>query len=307
MKKILIISLLIVFLTGCLPQPGSSQGNDDDLIATLVAATLTAAPDGKYQPLPTQQEQEATGEPPQEPTTQPGDTPLPPSDTPQPTFTTTFTPTFTPTLTPTFTPTVTFTPTLDPGDPVLSLGYPTFDDKFNGTTNFYQYDNSAASYQIETGQMVLTAKDASNYETWSMSWGDMDDFYLEATGSFGPDCSGKDRFGMIFRAPDTSEGYIVTISCDGSYRLSTYESADDDYTVLKGWASSSHLNTGPNASNRLGIWVKDTLLAGYVNGIKVFEVNDSTFSEGRMGVVVASKNTPGFTAYLTRMVYWNLP
>lgn len=302
MKKILVISLLMVFLTGCLPQPGPSQG-DDDLIGTLVAATLTAAPEGQYNPLPTQQQDEQTGEATPEASAEPGETPLPPSATLEPTFT----PTSTPTITPSATPTLTLTPTLDPGDPVLSLGYPTFDDKFNGTTNFYQYDGSAASYTIETGKMVLVAKNDNSYETWSLSWGDMEDFYLEATGSFGPACAGKDRYGMIFRAPDTSQGYIITISCDGSYRLSTYESADDDYTILKGWASSSHINTGPGATNRLGIWVKDDLLAGYVNGIKVFEVTDSTFSAGRMGVVVAASSTPGFTANLTRVVYWNLP
>lgn len=302
MKKILLFSLLIVFLTGCLPQSGPSQ-SENDLIGTLVAATLTAAPVGTYQPLPTQHSVEITVAATGESTAEPGETPLPPTATLEPTFT----PTFTPTATATSTPTLTLTPTLDPGDPVLSLGYPTFDDKFNGTTNFYQYDGSAASYTIETGKMVLVAKNDNSYETWSLSWGDMDDFYLEATGSFGPACAGKDRFGMIFRAPDTSQGYIITISCDGSYRLSTYESEDDDYTILKGWASSSHLNTGPGATNRVGIWAKDDLLAGYVNGIKVFEVTDDTFSAGRMGVVVAASSTPGFTANLTRVVYWNLP
>lgn len=302
MKKILVFSLLIALLTGCLPQSGPSQ-SDDDLIGTLVAATLTAAPEGQYNPLPTQHSVEITVEATLAATSEPGETPLPPTATLEPTFT----PTFTPTVTPTSTPTLTLTPTLDPGDPVLSLGYPTFDDKFNGTTNFYQYDGSAASYTILDGKMELIAKNDNSYETWSLSWGDMEDFYLEATGTFGPDCAGKDRYGMIFRAPDTSQGYIITISCDGSYRLSTYESADEDYTILKGWASSSHINSGPGATNRLGIWVKDTLLAGYVNGIKVFEITDDTFSKGRMGVVVAASSTPGFTANLTRVVYWNLP
>ena len=296
MKKLLMFGLLVVLFTACQSLPGSSGLSDEDQIATLVAATLTAAPPGKYQPLHTDQPTQApTGE---------GDTPLPPSATPEPTFT----PTQTPTFTPTFTPTVTLTPSLVPGDPVLSLGVPTFDDKFTGGVNFYQYDDSQASYQIEEGRMVLVAKKANSYETWSLSWGDMDDFYLEATGTFGDDCSGKDRYGMIFRAPDTSQGYIISISCDGSYRLSKYESEDEKYTILKGWASSSYSNAGPDSTNRLGIRVQGTLLAGYVNGNKVFELNDDTFSEeGRMGVVVAASNTPGFTAYLTRVVYWDLP
>ena len=302
MKKVLLVGLLIVFLSGCSPQSGPSQG-EDDLIATLVSATLTAAPEGQYNPLPTQEQNQATTQATLSASIEPGNTPLPPTATLEPTFT----PTSTPTITPTSTPTQTLTPTLDPGDPVLSLGYPTFDDKFNGTTNFFQYDGSAASYTILDGKMELIAKNDNSYETWSLAWGDLEDFYLETTGSFGPDCAGKDRFGMIFRAPDTSQGYIITVSCDGSFRLSTYESADDDYTVLKNWTGSSHANSGPGATNRLGVWVKGNLLAGYINGIKVFEVTDNTFTEGRMGVVVAASSTPGFTAYLTRVVYWNLP
>ena len=305
MKRVLVLSLLITLLTGCQPQQGSSGPSADDLISTYVAATLTAAPEGKYQPMPTIQPQ-PTDQPP-DATAGPGDTPLPPSATLEPTFT----PTLTPTSTPTFTPTATLVPTFVPGDPVTTLGTPDFNDKFNGTTNFYQYDNASASYQIESGKMVLTAKKANNYETWSLSWKYIEDFYLEATGTFGPDCSGKDRFGMVFRDPDTedgSQGYIIAISCDGSYRLSKYESADDEYTVLKGWASTSYANTGPGSTNRLGVRVQGNLIAGYVNGSKVFEVTDDTFGgEGRIGVMVAAFNTPGFTANLTRVAYWELP
>jgi hypothetical protein len=284
-----------MILAGCQQQPSYPGLSDDDLVATYVAATLTAAPTGKYLPLET--------DPPTQNTPAAGETPQTPTASLEPTVT----PTPTPTLTPTPTPTTTPTPTLVAGDPILTLGSPTFDDKFASGVNFYEYDNEQASYQIEEGQMVLTAKKANSYETWSLSWGDIDNFYLEATGKFGADCSNKDRFGMIFRAPDTTEGYIITIACDGSYRLSTWESEDEEYTVLKGWATSSYANSGPGSTNRLGIRADDTLLVGYINGNKVFELNNDTFSEGRMGVVVAASNTAGFTAYLTRVAYWDLP
>jgi hypothetical protein len=249
-------------------------------------------------PLPT--------DPPAQETAAPGET----QASLEPTLAATPTPTPTPTFTSTPTPTDTATPTpsLVPGDPATTLGSPTFDDRFNGTTNFYQWDGTTASYQIEQDQMVLIAKKANSYETWSLSWKEIEDCYLEATGKFGPDCSGKDRFGMIFRAPDTSQGYIISISCDGSYRLSKYESDEDEYTVLKGWTSTNISNSGPDATNRLGVRVQGTLIAGYVNGNKVFEVNNDTFGgEGRMGVMVAASSTPGFTVYLTRVAYWELP
>ena len=302
MKRIWILGLLVAMLAACQPLPSDPGLSDDDLIGTKVAATLTAAPDGKYQPLPTNQPL-PTDQPP-DATSMPGDTPIPSSVTPEPTFT----PSLTPSFTPTFTPTATPTPTLVPGDPVLTLGAPDFDDRFHGTTNFYEWDGTSASYQIEQDRMVLIAKKANSYETWTMSWKEIEDFYLEATGTFGPDCGGKDRFGMIFRAPDTSEGYIIGISCDGSFRLSKYESADDEYTVLKAWTSTPHSNPNPGSTNRLGIRVQGNQLVGYINGNKVFEITDDTFSgEGRMGVMVAANITPDFTVYLTRVAYWELP
>jgi hypothetical protein len=305
MKRIMILGLLVILVAGCSSVPGSSALSAEDQIATKVAATLTAAPEGQYQPLPTNPPVPTSKDP--GITSEAGETPLAPSDTPQPTFT----PTLTPTATFTETPTPTLTPSLVPGDPATTLGSPTFDDRFNGTTNFYEWDGASASYQIEQDQLVMVAKKANSYETWALSWKEIKDFYLEATGTFGSNCSGKDRFGMVFRDPDTadgSQGYIIGISCDGSYRLSMYESADDEYSVLKGWASTPYANTGPGSTNRIGVRVQGSLIAGYVNGNKVFEVTNDTFSDkGRIGVMVAASNTPGFTAYLTRVAYWDLP
>jgi hypothetical protein len=296
MKRVWVFGLLVIGLAACQLQPSVPGVSGDDLVGTYVAATLTAAPTGKYLPLPTDTPPQVTTAP--EVTEEFPETALAPTATPTNTLT------FTPTPTSTGTP----TPSLVPGDPVTTLGSPTFDDRFDGTTNFYQWENTSASYQIEQDQMVLIAKKANSYETWSLSWKEIEDFYLEATGKFGPDCSGKDRFGMIFRAPDTSQGYLISLSCDGSYRLSKYESEEDEYTVLRAWTSTSISNPGPGATNRLGVRVQGTLIAGYVNGTKVFEVNNDTFGgEGRMGVLIAASNTPGFTTYLTRVAYWEIP
>lgn len=293
MKRILILGLIILISAGCYPRVSTPEPAVEAVIATLVAATQQAASASGTQPLQTDQ--------PAEPalptsTTGAGETAAP-SDTPSPTLT----------QTPTLTATVTLTPTLVSGDPVLSLGVPTFDDDFNGNPNFYLYEDNQVSYQIEDDRMVLIAKKANNYETWSLSWGDLKNFYLEVTGTFGDECSGKDRYGLIFRAPDTSQGYLISITCDGSYRLSTWESDEEEYTSIKKWTASQYINQGPGGTNRLGIKTKDSKLTGYINGNQVFELNDSTFSKGRFGVMVAASNTPGFTAYLDRVVYWKLP
>jgi len=300
MKKILVLGLTIIFLTGCLPQQIETTGDTEDTIATLVAAASTLTAEAQLIDQP-EQTMAATE----------------PSITPDPNIQATNTLTFTPTLTvtpePSETPTITLTPTeeatptLSPEDPVLSLGVPSVKDTFDGNSIIYQYDESQSSFQVEDDQFVLVAKKANNYETWSLSWEKLTNFYLEITGAFGPECAGKDRYGMIFRAPDTSEGYLITISCDGSYRLSTWESEDEEYTTIKEWTTSEHINSGPEGLNRLGVKVKGSKITGFINGRQIFEIYDSTFSSGRMGVVVAATDTVGFTAYLDQVVYWKLP
>jgi len=304
MKKILVLGLTIIFLTGCLPQQAEPTADVDDIIATLVAATLTVEPDSKDQPGQTVIASVSTVTP--DPAVQASDTPeltptLTLTSTPSPTETETESPT------PTLTATDASTPTLAPEDPVLSLGAPSVKDTFDSGSVIYQYSDSEFSFQVEDGQFVMVSKKTNSYETWSLSWEDLTNFYVEITGTFGQTCSGKDRYGMIFRAPDTSEGYLITISCDGQYRLSSYESGEDEYTVIKNWTASPSIDQGAGGENRLGVKVKGEKITGYINGQKVFELNDSTFSHGRFGVLIKAANTAGFTAYLDQVVYWKLP
>jgi len=283
MNRILAFWVAIIFLSGCssLTQlsgdPGA--GNPDPVEeGTLNTPTLVIAPpDEPYQ----------TADPNR------------PTETLNPAI-----PTWTPTIT--VSPTTTPTPTLDPEDPISYLGDPWFRDNFSTGSNFFLYDEPQSSYQVDNNQMILSAKKANNFETWSMASPNLYNFYLEITGTFGPECAGKDRYGLIFRAQGTSEGYLLRISCDGSYRLSAWEPSEEKNTVIKPWTTSETINPGPGAVNRLGVLASGTTLTGYFNGHKVFEVDDSSFLSGRFGVLVAADVTPGFTAYLSEAVYWAL-
>ncbi|MCD6424740.1 MAG: hypothetical protein J7L35_04500 [Anaerolineales bacterium] len=283
MKKVVLFCLVLVLFTGCIPQqlksniPGQNQINSD------AAATETAPP--------------LVFAPPKDPYQTPD--PNAPTRTPDPNI-----PTRSPTIT--FTPTTTPTATLDPEDPVSYLGDPWFRDNFVNGSNFFLYDEPQSSYRVDNNQMILVAKKANNFETWSLASPTLYNFYLEITGTFGEECDGKDRYGLIFRAPNTNEGYLLSITCDGSFRLSTWEYEEEKYTSLKPWTTSEYINSGPGGENRLGIKTNGITLTGFINGHQVFELDDSTFGTGRFGILVAATNTPGFTAYLSEIVYWAL-
>ncbi|MCJ7718022.1 MAG: hypothetical protein MUO54_16085 [Anaerolineales bacterium] len=289
MRKIFLTLFVLTLLAGCAPRQADIPNLDQAVIETFVAASLTAEPQS-----PDQSDQSPDTEAPAQ-----NETPQPPP--PSHTATDTAPPTVT------YTPTITETPKAVPGDPVLSLGSPSFRDIFEDGSNFYLYDEPQSRYAVEDDQMILTAKKANNYETWSLTWGDLTNFYLEITGKFGEECGGKDRYGMIFRAPDTSQGYLISISCDGSFRLSYWDSEDEEYTVIEKWTTSDYINSGPGGENRLGVKTKGPKITGFINGHQVFEKTDSTFNKGRFGVLVAATDTPGFTAFLSQAVYWKLP
>jgi len=283
MKKVVSFCSVLVLFTGCIPQQLKPNLTEQNKINSNTAVTETAPP--------------LVFAPPKEPYQTPD--PNAPTRTPNPNI-----PTRTPTIT--LTPTTSPTATLDPDDPISYLGDPWFRDNFSTGSNFFLYDEPQSSFRVDNNQMILVAKKANNFETWSLASPNLYNFYLEITGTFGEECSGKDRYGLIFRAPKTTEGYLLSISCDGSFRLSTWENEEEKYTSLKPWTASEYINTGPGGENRLGIKTNGISLTGFINGYQVFEVDDSTFGSGRFGILVAATNTPGFTAYLSEIAYWAL-
>lgn len=288
-KLPLILLMLALLLSACrLPASTPEPVPVENIVATSVAATLAAKSAGE-QPTAQPAVPTATGPAPTQP---------PPTETHTPT------PTATPTETPTPTPTA--TPTEVPGDPAEELGAPDWRDNFNTEDNWNGFEDNQSHFELTDGAFLLTAKKANNFEAWTISWPVIKDFYLEYRGVFGDECAGKDRYGMIFRAPNFNEGYLLGISCDGSYRLSAWDT--EEYTVLRSWTKSPHLETGPGALNRFGIKAKGEKLTVYLNGEEVYSTTADLYTaKGKFGVFAAADKTPGFTAEVRRVAYWELP
>lgn len=287
MKRYIPLLIILFSVIGCRVTTAEPEDNTQDTIATFVAATLNAAPQDT--PFPT-----ITLAPAGSTVTVP------------PTSTLTRTPTKTPTPTPTTTPTptITSTPTAVPGDPKDSLGMPTWEDHFNSSANWSPYEESLSSLKIEDGKMILSANKANNSEYWGFAWPSIENFYLEYTGTFGEECSGKDRFGMIFRSPDPGQGLLFGISCDGTLRLYAWDG--EEYRIFQNWKASEHINTGPGATNRIGIKAKDSKLTGYINGREVVVKSTDLYTGGKFGAFIAAAETPGFSVEITHAAYWKL-
>jgi len=224
----------------------------------------------------------------------------------QPTGAPTFTLAPSSTSAPTATSTLSATSTAPAGDPANSLGNPDFTDNFNNDNNWSPYDSEGSKAEIKDGRFVFTKKTIQYGSHWTVSWAKLSDYYLQVTGQFPAACSGLDRLGIIFRSPDPNRGFLYTISCDGRYRLAVWDGAET--RMLVDWTSSSLINSGANASNRLGILVEGKKTTLYINGQLLTSVSDDQYvGSYRFGLVVGAAEHEPFVVFFDDLSYWENP
>jgi hypothetical protein len=298
-KKILSLSLLLILiLSSCnLPvaetAPPPTEISPKDLIATMVAQTVTA------NPIVPATETQAVA-----PTLT--DTAAVPSAT------ATATPGVTTTATEASGPTLSPSPTSN-GDYASSLGQPTWKDTFETSGGFFEkgtnsYEDDHTRIAIENGMMTLTSFGSPpNWRSWRLTYPSVKNFYLETT-FVTHDCAGADQYGMVFRAPDFDSGfgYYLAFNCGGSYSLVRMD--DTGFVTITPWSQSSDLLAGSGQTNRMGILTSGTTISIYINGSKVLDANDSHFQDaGHFGPFIAYSQTPNFSVDLKSIAYWIMP
>jgi hypothetical protein len=158
--------------------------------------------------------------------------------------------------------------------------------------------------EIRHGFMYLTAKNANNFHGWTFSYPKVKDFYLEATVKTG-ECSGNDRYGLVFRAPSFDQGYFYGVTCGGRYGFRIWD--PDGFQRLLEYQDAAGFKAGSNASNRIGVMARGNKFGFYVNGALLGEATNATFDKaGLFGLFIAASDTPGFTVQVDEVAYWEL-
>ena len=244
---------------------------------------------------------------------------LPPVlDTPTETLPSTSTPLPTKTPLPSNTPTITLTATRTPipsktpvpsatgADPKARLGDPDWQDTFQNANFWPIYNDEHVSMQIQGGKLSMTASKADGYEAFMLSSPVLTDFYLEAEIHTGA-CSGRDRYGLLARAPGFSpiQVYTFGFTCDGYYSLRIWDGTK--FVMIVEWKTSEFIKTGPDQTNVLGFMAEGNKITLLANGNLLEEVEDDTFSSGYFGLFIGATNTPGFIVNVTKVSYWEIP
>lgn len=227
-----------------------------------------------------------------------------PSETPTPA-----TPSPTPTVTATITATASSTATAPPpaSDPRLYLGNPSFFDTFSSGANWALYEDDHVSFEIDDGQLMMTAFNPDYWEGWMLSWPVISDFYLEMIAT-PQKCAGSDRYGMMVRAQKSDGdylGYLVGFSCDGRYSLRRWNGSN--FVTIVDWTESEYIRRGADQGNRIGLMADGKKMSLFANGVLLKEISDDIHLSGKFGVFVGSVKTPDFTVLVDEMAYWELP
>jgi hypothetical protein len=91
--------------------------------------------------------------------------------------------------------------------------------------------------------------------------------------------------GLLVRFADVDNSYMFQVSAAGTYRVGKWVTAT--WTPLVAWAESSAIHKGA-AENHLTVIADGASFTFLVNGTQVAELNDTSFSSGRVGVAVTA-------------------
>jgi len=163
-------------------------------------------------------------------------------DTPTPTIQPTPSETLSPS--PTLTPAPTLAATRPPEDPRWKFGDPDWTDPFDNAEHWSPYESDRAKAEIRDGKFYYTMFVNDSLADWTVSGLSVTSFYFEINSYTPAECSCKDRYGVIFRAPYAGEGYLLNLSCDGQFRLVTISSTG--VGILVPWTSNPAVLAGPN-------------------------------------------------------------
>ena len=97
-------------------------------------------------------------------------------------------------------------------------------------------------------------------------------------------------YGIIFYR-DGGAFYGFGISADGGFVLSRWDDGGDPISLVD-WTYSSAINE--EGTNTLSVFIEESRIEAYINGILVAEVFDNTYIEGSVGVLIGGDQTVAF-------------
>jgi hypothetical protein len=193
---------------------------------------------------------------------------------------------------------------------VLDLAEPSYVDYFDNPVTWWDYDTEGrASYQFSDGQLVgVDYEPEERFTWWSYHERQSGNLYAEISTTNG-DCIAKDAVGFVIRVdPETAAGgYGVEVSCDGNWRFLKFSQGKQAQVMVE-WTEADEINTGLEATNRLGLWAYANEFIIFINGQEVGQLLDRNYSYsfGTFAVYVRASQTFDLTASFDDFAFWHI-
>jgi hypothetical protein len=208
---------------------------------------------------------------------------------------------FPPTNTPTILPTLSPDPTEDyhPG-----MGNLIFSDSFDQPEVWNIADSDEASATLTRNRLVLSITGPGPLSIISLrSQPTLGDFYADALVDISL-CSGKDQYGLLFRASGHENYYRFTVNCNGQLRLERLR-AGETYP-LSDWLSSGDVPMGAPAQVKLGIWMVGREMRLFLNGHYQVSLQDPVFSSGTIGFFAYANGQSPLTISFSNLAVYSV-
>ena len=115
-------------------------------------------------------------------------------------------------------------------------------------------------------------------------------------------CSGKDQYGMIFRASGSENYYRFVVNCTGQMRVERLR-AGETYPLID-WLSSGDAPSGAPTQVKIGVWAAGREMRLFLNDHYQTSLDDPIFSSGTIGFFIyANGQTPITISFSDLSVY----
>lgn len=182
---------------------------------------------------------------------------------------------------------------------------PIFADDFSDASSGWEvFDNSLTSANYVEGSYRISLLQ-KNKEKWALANQDFGNVAIEVDATY-MGGTADNSFGVVCKFQDIKQYYAVVISSDGAYMIQkrvggSYQRLTGEYFQL-----SDQIKPGTRV-NRLRVECGQDYLALYVNQELVNRVEDSTYNQGDVGLIVTTYGEPGLTVSFDNFGVYPLP
>ena len=185
--------------------------------------------------------------------------------------------------------------------PLTNIGTQIFSELFAPGDFWELGESDIANIGIDLERLTIDMRTGGAI-AWARNGFGGTDFHYQGT-VFTEGCQSGDYYGLVFRSTDDLNLYLFGVSCSGQYRI--VRRLDGKFSTLQDFTTDPNIQSGGRL-NLLGVRAQESHLYFYVNDQYIFDLTESSITEGRFGVFAKSHLNPQLSVHFDDFAAWNI-